>query len=171
MTPRRARASARRGCSRRGPNFVATMLRWRRARRVTRRRRPGRLPAYTGHLAPSWCGSPRRRDRRSRPRRRRVLLVRLRAGDLRRHGADCSVAPRAARRPGRPAPRPPTPCWARSATGAPRLPLGGGLAAYLDGRGGRHEAAGVRRGRLHRLELRPAAAARRGATRSSSSTS
>ena len=89
-----------------GRNFVETMLELGSEQSGTARRRPGRRPTYTGHLAVACCASPRPSLRPApHGRRRAVLLVRVRAGDLRRRGGRLP-RPVDHRRVRAPAPRP-----------------------------------------------------------------
>ena len=177
---RTTRSSAPRGCSApAGANFVDDDARARRgARRGARRHRPDRLPDVRPAISRPRCVELAERTRTGifhvagagpcswhelavetfEPGRRRLPRAAATTAELRRarrRGPAYSVLgtererrdPAAAVAGGR---SPPT--WPRT--------------------GGRtHEAAGLRRRRVHRLELRPPARARRTATRSSCSTS
>ena len=148
-----------------GKNFVDTMLRARRrARRGQRRHRPGRLPDVDGPPRRRRCVdlAERRRDRRlpHAPAAGRCSWHELAVEIFDRAGVDCRVRrrPASAEFP-RPAPRP-----ACSVLGTERderaapAPVAGRRCAGLPRRAeGPHEAARLRRGRVHRLELRPPA--------------
>ena len=76
-------------------------------------------------------------------------------------GVDCRVNETTAAEFQRPAPRPAWSVLATERDETPRLPAWqDGVAQYLSERNGRREAARLRRGRVHRLELRPPARAR-----------
>ena len=143
-----------------GQNFVATMLRLARERdAVTVVDDQVGCPTFTGHLAPrlvvaqsgrlgvlhglagacecSWCDLARATF----------------AGD----GYDVRLAPGRTADLGRPAPRRVVRAPLRAPRRALLPPWQDGLAAYLELQGAPREAARLRRGRLHRLELRPPA--------------
>ena len=128
-----------------GPNFVETMLRLADAHgEVPRRARPGRLAHL--HVAPRLRHRPPDRGRRVRhpPHGRRgvLLLVRVRARDLRAAALECRVLSATTEMLGRPAPRPPYSALVSQREHAIELPAWqDGLAAYLAQRQAEREAA------------------------------
>ena len=155
-------SSAPPGCSASGgKNFVDTMLRvGARAGRGARGRADQvGCPTYTGHLAEALVRLAATRGARHPPRRRRRIVLVVRAAPRPRSsapGSTCRVSPMHHRRvPAAGSPRPPTPCSARARDADPPARLAGRPRRLPRRAGGaRHEAARHRRRRVHRLDLR-----------------